>query len=281
MKMRVGSMFNENVHYLELYEEVKEELKFLTNSEIRMNVLKYLSDSPITAKSICSVSDLAYSAVLHNIRLLENCGYLDSDGSQVWLNNVAVIKLLNFMNFRDSVSIVREYVDLWDDHDITCISSDDLSELSSLKRAYLIESVRTDIYQPQNIFKQILAGSKTVKSIFPFINSEYPIIFENLLKNRADIELLCEKSITQNFIQAIESETLKNGLKNKNFKIKSLKDNINIFLTIADNVMFFGLFKEDGKFDQNHLLISNEPKAIDWASRIFEKINSGGNNLYI
>lgn len=134
-------MFNENIHYLELYEEVKEELKFLTNSEIRMNVLKYLSDSPITAKNICSISDLAYSAVLHNIRLLEDCGYLDSDGSQVWLNNVAVIKLLNFMNFKDSVSIVREYVDLWDDHDITCISSDDLSELSSLKRAYLIESV--------------------------------------------------------------------------------------------------------------------------------------------
>lgn len=92
--------------------------------------------------------------------------------------------------------------------------------------------------------------------------------------------MLCEKSITQNFIQAIEAETLKNGLKNKNFKIKSLKENINLFLTIADDVMFFGLFREDGKFDQNHLLISNEPKAIDWASRIFEKINSGGNSLY-
>jgi len=274
-------MFSENICYLELYEEVKEELRFLTNSEIRLNVLKYLSGLPITIKDLCSNSDMAYSAVSHNIHLLEDYGYLEGGDGKFSLNNVGNIKLLNLMNFRDSFSIIIEYLDLWIDHDITCISYDDLSELSSLKRAYLVKSVRTDIYQPQNMFKEILASSKTVKSIFPFINSEYPSIFENLLKNRANIELLCEKSITQNFIQSIEAETLRNGLRNKNFKIKSLKENINLFLTIADNCMFFGLCKDDGRFDQNNLLISNEPKAIDWASELFEKFNYGENDLNI
>lgn len=121
--------------------------------------------------------------------------------------------------------------------------------------------------------------SNNVKSIFPVTNSDYPIIFENWLKNSVNIELLCEKSVTQNFIQAIETETLKNGLKNENFKIKSLKENINLFLTITDEFMFFGLCKEGGKFDQNRLLVSNESKAIDWSNNIFEKCNFVGNRL--
>lgn len=274
-------MFNENVYYLELYEEARDELKFLTNSEIRMNVLKYLADLPATIKDLCLAADLNYSAVSHSIHRLQDHDYLDDDDGKFWLNNIALMKLLSFMNFRDSVSIVRDYIDLWTDHDISCISVEDLSDLSSLKKAQLIESIRTDIYQPQNIFKQALMNSKTVKSIFPFINLDYSIIFEDLLKNGANIELLCEKSIIQYFTRDIGAETLKNGLTNKCFKINSLKKNINLFLTITDNFMFFGLCKDDGKFDQNRLLVSNESKAMDWANKIFEKCNSTGTNLSI
>lgn len=273
-------MLNENIYYLELYEEVKEELKFLTNSEIRMNILKYLSNLPVTIKDLCLASNLTYSAVSSNINRLKDHDYLNNDDGKFWLNNLALIKLLNFMNFKDSVSIVRDYMDLWSDHDISCISIDDLSDLSSLKRASLVESIRTDIYKPHNVFKQVLMNSKNVKSIFPFINFDYPIIFEDLLKNEVNIELLCEKSVTQHFIQAIETETLKKGIKNRCFKINSLKGDSNIFLTITDNFMFFGLFKNDGKFDQNRLLVSSEPKAIDWGNKIFEKCNSGDNHLH-
>jgi predicted transcriptional regulator len=273
-------MINEKICYLELYDEVKEELKFLTNSKVRLNVLKNLSDLPIAVKDLSLISDLNYSAVLHNLHLLDDYGYLNGADGKFSLNNVAIIKLLNLMNLRDAVSIAQDYGDLWVDHDIACISTDDLSELSSLKRAYLVKPLKTDIHQPQNTFKKILTSSKSVKSILPYINPEYPLIFENLLKNSANIELLCEKSITQDFIQSIESGTLRNGLRNNNFKIKALNENINLFLTIADNYMFFGLCKEDGRFDQNHLLMSNESKAIDWASRIFEKLSSG-RKIYI
>ncbi|MBZ9571683.1 DUF1724 domain-containing protein [Methanobrevibacter sp. TMH8] len=273
-------MFNEKICYLDLYEEVMEEIKFLTNSEIRMNVLKYLSNLSANIKDLSLATNLKYSAVSHSIHRLMEYGYLYDDDGKFGLNNIALMKFMNFMNFRDSFCILRDYMDFWDDHDISCISVEDLSDLSSLKRSYLVESIRTDIYQPQNIFKEVLMNSNTVRSIFPFINSDYPIIFENLLKNSVNIELLCEKSVTQNFIQSIDTETLKKGLKNGNFKIKSLKKNINLFLTITDDFMFFGLCKDSGKFDQNRLLVSNESKAIDWANKIFEKCNYGGNKLY-
>ena len=270
-------MFSEKLTYLKLYDDVKEELKFLTNSKVRLNVLKNLSDLPIAVKDLSLISNLNYSAVLHNLHLLDDHGYLNGADGKFSLNNVAIIKLLNLMNLKDAVSIAQDYGELWVDHDIACISTDDLSELSSLKKAYLVKPLKTDIYQPQNTFKKILTNSKTVKSILPHFNPEYPLIFENLLKNSANIELLCEKSVKEDFIQSIESRTLRTGLRNKNFKIMSLNEDINLFLTIADNYMFFGLCNEDGRFDQNHLLMSNESKAIDWANRIFEKISSSRN----
>ncbi|WP_231624175.1 transcriptional regulator FilR1 domain-containing protein [Methanobrevibacter arboriphilus] len=45
--------------------------------------------------------------------------------------------------------------------------------------------------------------------------------------------------------------------------------------------MAFGLFKEDGTYDQNRLLISDDLDAVKWANGLFDYYNSIGNSLYI
>jgi predicted transcriptional regulator len=274
-------MIEEKLCYLDVYENVREELKFLTNSEIRVKILKCLSELPIPMKNLCNTTNLTYSAISNNIHRLEDEGYVTSDSGKFSLNNVAVMKLLNFVDFNESVGIVKNYIDLWADHDITGISVDDLTNLNSLKKSYLVESIPTDIYRPHNLFKKILTGSDNIKAIFPFIHPDYPVIFEDLINKGVNVELLCGKSITVNFIESMDIKVLKKGSKSNHLKIKSSKEDIKLFLTISDDHMVFGLFKEDGTFDQNRLLISNEMKAIEWGNKLFDSNYSIGNNLYI
>ena len=274
-------MNSKNIDYLNMYENVKDELKFLTSSKIRIKLLECLSEIPVPMKILCENTNLNYSAISNNIHRLKDNGYVDSDDGKFCLNNIAIMKLLNFYDFSETVKIIRTYIDLWIDHDISGILLDGLIDLNSLKTGYLIESIPTDIYRPHNIFKNILKASNNIKSIFPFVHPEYPIIFQNLIENGANIEVLCGKTITLNFIESMDLKTLKNGSKNQNFKIKSSKNDIKIFLTVADEFMAFGLFKEDGTYDQNRLLISNDLDAVKWANGLFDYYNSIGNSLYI
>lgn len=274
-------MNKNKINYLNMYENVKDELKFLTSSKIRVSLLECLSEIPVTMKILCEDTNLNYSAISNNIHRLKDNGYVKSNDGKFCLNNIAIMKLLNFHDFNESVGIINVYLDLWLDHDISSILFDKLTDLNSLKSSYLIESIPTDIYLPHTIFKKILKSSNNIKSIFPFVHPEYPIIFQDLIDKGANIELLCGKTITLNFIELMDLEVVKNGSKNQNFKIKSSNNDIKIFLTIADDLMAFGLFKEDGLFDQNRLLISHDLEAVKWANDLFEYYNSIGNNLYL
>jgi len=273
-------MNNKNINYLKMYENVKDELKFLTSSKIRVKLLECLSEIPVTMKILCENTNLNYSAISNNIHRLRDNGYVNSDDGKFFLNNIAIMKLLNFYDFNETVGTIKAYIDLWLDHDVSCIL-EGLLDLNSLRSGYLVESIPTDIYRPHNIFKKILEGSNNIKSIFPFVHPDYPIIFKDLIENGVNIEVLCGKTITLNFIESMDIKTLKNGSKSENFKIKSFNNDIKIFLTVADEFMAFGLFKEDGTFDQNRLLISDDLDAVKWANGLFDYYNSIGNSLYI
>lgn len=45
--------------HLDVYKNVKEEVKFLTNSKIRVKILDCLSDLPLTIKNLCKITCLS------------------------------------------------------------------------------------------------------------------------------------------------------------------------------------------------------------------------------
>ena len=53
-----------------------------------------------------------------------------------------------------------------------------------------------------------------------------------------------------------------------------VKEELKIYLTICDQSMSLGLFKDDGSFDQNRILISNNEKAQKWAETLFENLKN-------
>ena len=74
--------------------------------------------------------------------------------------------------------------------------------------------------------------------------------------------------ILKNYI----SELIGELLKNKKLKIHTVKNDLKIYLTICDDEMSLGLFKNDNSFDQNRILISSAKQARRWAEKLFAQI---------
>ena len=267
-------------NFFSSYEYIENDLKFFVNSKIRMKILSCLAYGSLTMKDIHIKSNLTYSSISNNIRKLEERGYVVKKYGEYQLNNLIKMKLQDIIDFNDSINVINEYSNFWPYHKTESIDNNSLKKISQLKGSKIIESNPTDIYKTHNYFKDLLKESKDVKSIFPFIHPEYSTIFEKLIENGSNIELLFPKSISTSFIRLMDPYLVKTALNEGKLKIKSLDNEIKFALTVANNFISFGLFKEDNSYDQNKILVSKTKKAIDWGNKTFESYKAKGRILY-
>lgn len=70
-------------------------------------------------------------------------------------------------------------------------------------------------------------------------------------------------------ILEIEEDIRKSATKNGRLKVYTTADELKLYLTLCDESMSLGLFKNDGSFDQNRILISSSEKSQKWADDLF------------
>ena len=258
---------------------VADELKFLNNSDIRIKVLVDLLNGPLKIRDIAKKSLLSYSSISSNIHKLCDEGYVEKIHNSFQLTNLGFIYITILMDFRDVISTITINADFWLDHDISFLSIEDLNKLSSLEGSELIRCNSMDIYKTHKEFKRLFKDSKNLKVIFPYLHPEYPKLIRRLILKGIKVELIVSKDILDSFIKDIGRDVVKNGIYDGNFSIKYLNEDINIALAISNEFVSVGLFKLDGTYDQNRLLLSNKKKAINWGLTIFDSYDENASLL--
>lgn len=260
---------------------VGDELKFLNNSQIRLKVLVDLLDGPLKIRDIDRKSLLSYSSISSNIHKLCDEGYVEKIHNSFQLTNLGWIYTIALLDFHDMVAAISDFSDFWLDHDISSLSQEDLNKLSSLEGSELITCSSMDIYRTHKEFKKLFKNSKHLKAIFPYLHPEYPKLIRRLVLKGIKVELIVSKDILDGFIKDIGNDVVKRGIEDGNFSVKYLNENIKIALAISNEFVSVGLFKLDGTYDQNRLLLSDKKKAIHWGLNLFRSYDKHALNLIV
>lgn len=259
--------------FLDIYDDLIDEIRFLCNSEVRIKILKSLSKGPKTMRELNDLALLSYSSVSNNLAKLERAGFLVKKERKYYLTNLAILNLLNCMDFNNSIHVSNVYSDFLKTHDITPLCDDSLRDISSLDGSRLVESVSVDIYKPHNQFKAHIESANTLKVIFPYLHPDYPKIIKKLLSRDVSIEILVNKDILDAFISQLGLKLVKDAIYGGKLSLKYLSTNVKLSLAVSNNFVSVGLFKLDGSFDHNRLIMSQEKSAISWAEDLFENHN--------
>ena len=257
---------------MEIHNEINNDIKFLTKSEIRLKILSELENNPNSIHELVKKTKITYSSVSSNISKLEHNNYIKKIKSKYYLNPMTKIYYQTLMDFKKSVEIINNYSEFWNKHDLNQINIDSLRNITDLKDSQLVETTSLDIYKTHNAIKTQIMESKSLKAIFPYLHPEYPQLIENILKDNGKVEIIVPKSIFRAIISKIDTKIKQNAISDKNLIIYPVENNLKIYLTICDKSMSFGLFKNDESFDQNRILISNTKKSKTWAEELFENI---------
>ncbi|MDR3292207.1 MAG: DUF1724 domain-containing protein [Methanobrevibacter sp.] len=263
---------NENDEMLEKFDFVRKDLKFLTNSQIRLEIINSIANYVKPIKDIHKETNLPYSAISLNIKNLEEKGFLQSSYHGYVLNNLTKIFFKEIIEFNRSINMINKFFDFFNAHKFEEIDDEFLKDIVSLDNSKIIESSLTDVYKVHNSIIDSILNSKDIYCVFNFIHPDYPVVFQDLINNSVNIRLLLSKDIHFIFKGLIGEKIINKGLKNKNLNLKKLKNNKNLFLIGSTEFIYLGLFKEDNSFDQNRILFSTNKNAIKWGEELFNKL---------
>ena len=252
--------------------DINNNIQFLAKSEIRLKILSELYTQPNTVRGIVDLTKITYSSVSSNISKLEKNNYLKKIKNNYHVTSIAEVYFKTLMDFKNSANLIDEYSAFWNKHNLKQLSLDSMRTITDLKDSELIETTPLDIYKTHNIIKDQLIESTNMKAIFPYLHPDYPGIIETILGNDGHVEIIIPKLISKELISNIDPVLKKNSIKENKLKIYSVQKDLELYLTICENNMSLGLFKNDGSFDQNRILISDNPHSKNWAEPLFEHV---------
>ena len=255
-------------------EYIKNDMMFLVKSEIRLKILTELTARPQTIREIVDKTKMAYSSVSNNLNKLERKNYVIKENRIYTITPMTKLYFNQLMDFKKSIDVIQNFDNFWYKHDISFINNELIENITELYESKLIETNPIDIYKTHNNIKKQLESSQNIRGIVPYIHPDYPSLIENILKNEGKIELIIGKNIYHGLISQMNRDLKNKSIRNGSLNVHVLKDNPDIYLLICDNSMNLGLFKNDGSYDQNRILNSNDPESLKWANALFENIKS-------
>lgn len=254
--------------------EIDEDMKFLAKSEIRLTILDELLKTPKTIRELSKKTDIPYSSISNNIAKLEESDHIFKIKSKYNINTITEMKYKNILDFKKSVDLINNYKKLWNKHNIDQLSPESIKNISDLNDICLIETTPVDIYKTHNTIKEQMTQTNTLYAIFPYLHPEYPKLIENILREDGFVEIIIPQNIFNEIVFEIDEKIRRQSMKNGNLKIYATNQELHLYLTICDNSMSLGLFKNDGSFDQNRILTSKNKSSQNWASNLFDDIKN-------
>ena len=259
--------------YLENYDSISEDVKYLNNSLIRLKILSSLYDEPLNMKDLNNATGLSYSSISSNMHNLELRGHVYRHHNKYFLSNSSRLHIEEIMELGNIICLLNEFFNILDKHLVNMIPNESVAELYLLGKANLMESDGIDIYKMYNFIENTLTSANEVKCILPFYYENFNVKLNDLVLNKKKVEIIVPKVVFEIFKE-----------KSKVKKVSTFKGEHNFLLILTDEMMILGFFKEDGYFDQNRLLTSKNEDSIRWANNLFrnfkkEKVNEFNTHL--
>lgn len=258
--------------------DINNDIKFLTQSEIRLKILSELYKEPDNVRGLVKKTEITYSSVSNNILKLEKKNHITKIRKKYHINPMTEIYFKTLMDFKNSVEIVNGFDTFWNRHNLNQLNISSIKRITDLKNSQLIETTPIDIYKTHNTIKKQIIDSKNVKAIFPYLHPDYPELIEEILKNNGSVDLILPQNIFKELMFRVNGKVRKHAIKKGKLKVYIFKKELNLYLTICDKTMSLGLFKNDGSFDQNRILVSDDKNSLKWANELFENIKKEANN---
>jgi len=239
-------------------------------SGLRMTIILSLKKGKKSLGDLRSELEVSSTTAIHALRALEknNITMQDKD-KKYMLTKLGEIMALKLLDFSNAAEVLKKHERFWLEHDLSGIPEHLLEKIGWLKDSTIVEDIPTDIFKSHTYFLELIKKSKVIRGFSSIYHPEYPELIEELVNRKVDVEIIVTSKVFEKILETAK-KTLKKILYSENFSLFVLNEEVKIAFTLTDSVLHIGLFSNDGTYDYNKDIISDNEKAISWGRLLYE-----------
>ncbi|OEC84499.1 MULTISPECIES: helix-turn-helix transcriptional regulator [Methanobacterium] len=252
----------------ELYEEIKDDLKFITSSDIRAKIIISLKEGPKKLGDLKDEVHMRSSSILHSMSQLETKNLITREFQSYSLSQTGEMAATVIIDMVNSFSLIKENENFWLKHNINEIPEKLMEKIDHLNNFKVITSPNSE----QFLFKELLLHSKVIKGIISPL-----IIYDELevVNKKENVHIILANNTSNDIIEELK---FRNISITENIKLWEIKDNLKLILIVADNFMLLNLPQEE---DSISYLVSETEESIEWGNKLFNHYLSQAEELNI
>ncbi len=262
-------MKNDYSNLFDFYDHVKDDLKFLIKSDVRVKIMISLSEDAKNIAQLKKEFNLSSSSILHGMYQLEKKNLISRESGNYSLSQTGKIYSYKLMDMIKSISVLDTCENIFLMHEINCIPPELLKDVGCLENSRIVKSVTTDILRPHKVLIRYLYESTNVKHLSSVLYTpNIKLLFSNIEERR--VCLLLTREILDKVLEEVDRDVLDKALSQGNLKLGIINDDTKICFTLGDNFISLGLYFLNGEYDLNNFLMSESKDAISWGNRLFK-----------
>ncbi len=257
-------MGSENI--FELYSEIKDDLKFITSSDIRSKIIISLNKGQKKLGDLKDEINMRSSSILHSMSQLESRNLIVREFQSYSLSQPGEMIAIILIDMINSFSLIKKHKDFWLDHDLNEIPEDLLDKIDYLGDFKVINSPIIDS-SGQSVLKKLLYESKVIKGVLSplIIHDELSVVNE-----KENIHLILADNTLNETVKVLSPKSKENTSIVENIKLWKIKNDLKLVLIVTENFLLLKLPKINEKNDSASYLMSETEESIEWGNELFD-----------
>jgi len=256
---------------LEVYKKTHKIVQSIYSSRLKIQILLSLVNGTKSLSDLREVTGSTSQALIPKIRGLEKLSLIEQRERGYDLTPLGGIVTSKIEDFVVTMGEIHQHRDFWVNHDLKGIPTSFLEELGDLLRSTVTYDTTTDILHVYSNFLRILKEAHYIMSISSMMS---PGLAEALLDRVVagiPVDLIVDQSIVELLTKEPYAEGMRTLIPMSNFHVWVADEPLRIAFTVTDKYFSLGLNTKDGKiYDSTSDLLSDDPKAIKWGTRLFQ-----------
>ncbi|MCQ1536460.1 winged helix-turn-helix domain-containing protein [Methanosarcina sp. KYL-1] len=238
-------------------------IDLLFMSQKRKDLLLLLKDGSKTIEEIVDALQVNPTGMLPQIKKLKDDRLVLQEDREYMLAPIAKILVERMEPLLDTLEVIEEHEDFWQERDLRGIPRAFLGRFNELKPYSLVKPDPDNIFEPPAVFMENVRKSK---DILAFSSIFHPIFPGKFLRNE-EKETEMTLIVTEGVFSRLETDfkgELDIYLAQEKKKLFVCSDEIKIgLLTKTERFMLASFLTAKGTFDQEGI-ISLQPAALQW-----------------
>ena len=253
---------------IDSYNEIQEELKFLTTSGVRIKLLISLNKEKMTVDQFRDEFGYRTSTILPVLAELKSKDLIYKEDRQYAVTPYGKIISSKLIDFIETLCMFKTQEQFWKNHETYVVPDLFFSNIGSLSISTIIKDTPADPFATYRYFIERLGGCKIINGVSPFMHPDFPDLFKVFVESGAVVcivvtypvlKLMCER----------HKDVLQHVANMPNFSLRVIEDDVKVAFTVTDKILSLGFFRPDGTYDYGMDLVSEDAAAIEWGNMLF------------